>query len=62
MSKISIVIPTRNRDHLIERLISNSLIHKNIDFEVIVSDNSSGDNTWAKLKKFKKKIFSNKNY
>ena len=50
MCKISIIIPTRNREHLLERAISNSLIHKNVSFEVIISDNCSTDATWETLK------------
>ena len=54
MTKISIVIPTRNRIDLIERAVLNAIIHKNVDFEVILSENGSSDQTWEKLTALKK--------
>lgn len=45
MSKVSIVIPTRNRGHLLRNAIYSALQQTYNDIEVIISDNCSTDNT-----------------
>ncbi len=45
MSKVSIVIPTRNRGHLLRYALYSTLQQTYKDIEVVVSDNCSTDNT-----------------
>lgn len=45
MPKVSIIIPTRNRGYLLKNAIKSALDQDYEDIEVIVSDNSSTDNT-----------------
>jgi len=52
MPLISIVIPTRNRAHLLRYAIQSALGQKFHDFEVVVSDNSSSDNTCEVVSEF----------
>lgn len=48
----SIVIPTYNRGYLIEHTINSILKSKNKDFEIIIVDDGSTDNTEHVVKKF----------
>lgn len=56
MVRVSVVIPTYNRTHLLERAI-RSVIHQNFnDYEIIVVDDGSDANTKGVLSKFENKI------
>ncbi len=46
MAAVSIIIPTFNREHLIEKTIRSALSQTITDIEIIVSDNASTDNTY----------------
>jgi len=50
--QFSIVIPTRNRPGLIEGAIRSALSQTRSDFELLISDNSTNDETQAVLKTF----------
>ena len=54
--KVSIVIPTFNRAHLVEKAILSALKQSMEDFEIIVVDDGSTDNTSAVLAKYGNKI------
>lgn len=41
MTKVTIMVPTRNRPHLLRYALASALRQEGIDFEVLVSDNSS---------------------
>ena len=45
MPFISVVIPTRNRAHLLRYALQSVVTQDWDDFEIIVSDNDSSDNT-----------------
>ena len=47
MVRFSIVIPTRNRAHLLARALESALRQTSGDYEVVVSDNASTDQTAA---------------
>ena len=47
---ISVVVPTHNRSHLLGRLVSAFERQQNAPpFEVVIVDDGSGDDTWARL-------------
>lgn len=50
--KLTIAIPTRNRAALLVRLVRQCLEQTEPDFEIIVSDNASEDDTLARLAEF----------
>lgn len=63
--KFSIIIPTYNSDEFIGECISSILNQSCQDFEIIIVDNYSTDDTIEKIQKYnqkKIKIFQNKNY
>lgn len=51
--KVSIVVPTFNRAHLLPRAISSILSQTFSDFEIIIVDDASTDNTSEVVKTFK---------
>ncbi|MBN2280206.1 MAG: glycosyltransferase [Candidatus Marinimicrobia bacterium] len=55
---VSVIIPTYNREQLLERAIKSVLEQTYKDFELIVIDDGSTDNTSRILRKYKKKIIS----
>ena len=52
MPKISVVIPTYNRAAYLDAAITSVLAQCGADFEIIVSDNCSQDNTYAVVSKY----------
>jgi len=52
---VSVIIPTYNREHLLGRAISSVLSQTYTDFEIIVVDDNSSDNTQDIIKSFKDK-------
>lgn len=52
MPKISVIIPTYNRARMLETAIESVLAQTDVDFEIIVSDNCSEDDTQAVVQKF----------
>lgn len=45
MTEVSVIIPTHNRSHLLELCLRGVLWQRNVDFEVIVVDDGSTDDT-----------------
>lgn len=52
MKKISIIIPTFNRQLEIKRAIESVLLQKDPNFEIVVCDNGSTDDTYKVIKQF----------
>lgn len=52
---VSVVIPTYNRAHLLPRAIESVLTQTMQDFELVIVDDASTDNTQELLKQYKKK-------
>lgn len=62
MSKFSIIIPTYNRSRALERCL-NSLVYQTFNnFEVIVCDDGSVDDTATVIKRFQNKLNLSYNY
>lgn len=55
MPKVSVIIPTRNRSELLEQAIQSILNQKYKDYEILISDNQSSDNTSIAVSKLIKK-------
>ena len=51
MADVSIIIPTNNSERFVSKLSSSILGQTYKNFEVIVVDNNSKDNTLSKLKR-----------
>ena len=56
MPVISIIIPTYNRSSFVQEAIDSVLAQKFVDFELIVVDDGSTDDTHSALKKYNKSI------
>lgn len=56
MAKVSVIIPTYNRGSLISRAVESVLAQTFTDYELIVVDDGSTDQTQQVLAKFKKRI------
>jgi glycosyltransferase involved in cell wall biosynthesis len=50
--RLSIVIPTLNRDHLVGRAVESALAQRDADIEILVSDNGSTDSTQEVLVRY----------
>ena len=50
--RVSILIPVYNREALIGECIQSALFQTFTDFEVIIVDNASTDNTWGICQRF----------
>ena len=53
---ISIIIPASNSEKTINRTIKSATAQNFKDFEIIIIENNSKDNTWLKLKTFENKF------
>lgn len=56
MARVSVVIPTHNRGHLIGQALDSVLAQTYRDFEVIVVDDGSTDDTLSVLDEYKERI------
>ena len=56
MPKITVIIPTFNREKVLVRAIDSALSQSFTDFEIIVIDDGSTDNTPSSLKRFGNRI------
>ena len=52
MPKVSICIPTYNGERYIEKTLNSVLLQTYDDFEVIIVDDQSSDNTWEILTQY----------
>ena len=52
MPDISVVVPTRNRSRLLAVTLRSALAQRGIDFEIIVVDEASSDDTQAVIGSF----------
>ena len=52
MAQVTVVIPTYNRAHTLERAIGSVLSQKEIDFDLMIVDDGSTDNTSQLLEKY----------
>ena len=52
MTKVSICIPTYNGNLYLEETLSSVLNQSYSDFEVIIVDDQSTDNTWSIIQEF----------
>ena len=50
--KLSVLLPTYNRDFLLEASLSNIIKNKRKDIEFVIVDNCSTDNTQNIIKKY----------
>ncbi|MEI8631926.1 glycosyltransferase family 2 protein [Vibrio sp. PP-XX7] len=55
--KFSVIIPTYNRVNLLQEAILSVLNQQNVDFEIVVIDNASTDNTEQMMREFKSNAF-----
>lgn|SRR3990167_988594 len=55
MPKVTVIIPTHNRAQLLEKAIQSVLNQTYTDFEVLVCDDASTDNTWQIVESFSDK-------
>jgi glycosyltransferase involved in cell wall biosynthesis len=58
MIKISVVITTKNEEHVIENLLKSIFEQTYRDYEIILIDNNSSDNTASIAKKYGVKVYS----
>ena len=56
--KVSVVIPTYNRAHLLPRAIQSVLDQTYQDLEIVLVDDGSTDNTEEVIKDFKENYFN----
>ena len=54
--KLSIIIPVYNAENDIGRCVESIKTINEIDYECIIIDDGSTDNTWLKLKKYTENI------
>ncbi len=52
MAAITVILPTYNRAHTLVRALDSVLLQKNIDFELIIVDDGSTDDTAALVEKY----------
>lgn len=53
--KVSILIPTYNREHILKSTIECALAQDYDNFEIIISDNKSTNNSWAIMQEYASK-------
>lgn len=54
-NKVSILIPTYNREHIIKETIECALAQDYSDFEIVICDNASTDGSWSIISEFANK-------
>ena len=57
---VTVIIPTFNRAHVIQKAINSVLIQNYKNFELIIIDDGSTDNTEEIIKKFHEVIYKKK--